>query len=182
MILSTEDAKLYYSLWKPLLDYVNKKYKVNDQLPQIAEAEGMDATEVKKVADRLWEDVSVIDDYLAEPDNDLSEEHREIVEGWKRRIMGRFILERHLKKGSIFISIDNNEVYQVSGITTSWEEMFWNRKPPIMLSTVLLPFKDVIIYDSLAMPYNIFIGGNMAKELKGIYMAAKKSGMLHKML
>lgn len=35
------------------------------------------------------------------------------------------MLERHLKKGSVFISTDTQEVYMVSGIITSWEEMFF---------------------------------------------------------
>ena len=35
MILSETDAKLFFELWLGLLDYVNKKYQVNSQLPKI---------------------------------------------------------------------------------------------------------------------------------------------------
>ena len=35
MILSETDAKLFFELWLELLDYVNKKYQVNSQLPKI---------------------------------------------------------------------------------------------------------------------------------------------------
>ena len=30
MTLSQEDGQLYYKLWLPLLDYVNKKYRYRD--------------------------------------------------------------------------------------------------------------------------------------------------------
>ena len=35
MTLSQEDGELYYKLWLPLLDYVNKKYRVNRKLKSI---------------------------------------------------------------------------------------------------------------------------------------------------
>jgi hypothetical protein len=112
----------------------------------------------------------------------MPQEYKEIVFGWKRRIRGRFVLERHLKKGSIFISMEDEKVYQVSGIISSWEEMFPYWPMPLMLEATFMPFKDVIISDGLVMPYNIVIGGNMARTFKDVYMAAKKSGMLQKTL
>ena len=182
MTLSTEDAKLYYRLWLPVLDYVNKKYGINENLKQIAGAEGLDPKDVKEVANKLWEDVAVLDEYLVGHADELSEEHRTIVESWKRKISGRFVLERHLKKGSVFVSMEDEKVYLVSGINSSWEEMFWFRPVPIMMQATLIPFKNVIISDGLVMPYNIMIGRNMAREFKDIYMTAKKSGELVKTL
>lgn len=181
MTLSTEDGQLYYKLWRPLLDYVNEKYKVNEKLVNIAEAKNMNPNEIKVVADKLWDDVTVIDDYLSSR-GDMPQEHKAIVSGWKRRIRGRFVLERHLKKGSIFISMEDEKVYQVSGIISSWEEMFSYRPLPLILEATLMPFKDVIISDGLVIPYNIVIGGNMARTFKEVYMTAKKSGMLQKTL
>ena len=105
MTLSQEDGQLYYKLWLPLLDYVNKKYRVNRKLKSIATAKELDPAEVKKVANKLWSDVAIIDDYLKE-NNDLPEDHRKIIQSWKRRVQGRFMMERHLKKGTIFISME----------------------------------------------------------------------------
>lgn len=91
-------------------------------------------------------------------------------------------MERHLKNGSIFISMENEEVYQVCGIISSWEEMFPFAHLPLLIEATFMPFRDVIISDGLVLPYNIVIGGNMAKEFKEIYMRAKKAGNLHKTL
>ena len=50
--------------------------------------------------------------------SDFSDEDGRIIQGWKRRISGKFVVERHLKKGSVFILPDDNSVYMVNGQTT----------------------------------------------------------------
>jgi len=115
MTLSQEDVKLYYRLWLPLLDFVNGKYRINRKLKSIATAKELDPVQVKEIANKLWSDVTIIDDYLNENPG-LPDDHREIIRSWKQRIQGKFLMERHLKKGTIFISLENEEVYQVSGI------------------------------------------------------------------
>ncbi len=179
MTLLPEDGKLYYKLWRPLLDYVNKKHHIND-LKNIAAAQGLDPAKVKEVADKLWADVSIIDDYLKEPAiRELPEEDKEIVSGWKRCIQGRFIMERHLKKGTIFISMDTEEVYQVMGIVSSWEEMFFGVPMPLIVEATFIPFRNVIISDGLVMSYNIIVGGGIKKMFKDVYMNAKQNGSIH---
>ena len=181
MTLSSEDGRLYYMLWLPLLDYVNRLYGVTKKMKQIAEIKDLNPNELKAVADRLWDDVSVIDKYLAEH-NSIPEEYREIIKSWKRRIRGKFILERHLKKGSIFISMDNKEVYQVCGIISSWEEMFNSVYLPLIVEATIMPFKKVIISDGLVIPYKVGFGRNMTQTFKDIYIDAKRSGMLNRTL
>ena len=181
MTLSQEDGQLYYKLWLPLLDFVNRKYHVNRKLKSIATAKELDPAEVKEVANKLWSDVAVIDDYLKEC-VDLPEEYKEIIRSWKRRIQGTFMMERHLKKGTIFISLEDSEVYQVSGIVSSWEEMLYGAPMPLMLEATFMPFRDVIISDGLVIPYNIFVGGGMKRMFKEIYIDAKESGKIHRSL
>lgn len=182
MTLSEQAAKLYYKLWFPLLDYVNQKCRVNSKLKNIAGAKSLNPEEVKEIANVLWDNVSLIDSYLQECGDNLSEEYKDIVAGWKRRVCGQFIMERHLKKGSIFISMEDETVYQVHGIIWSWEEMFQFAPMPLMIEATFMPFRDVIISDGLVMPYNILIGSNMKRELKIIYLNAKKNGTLIKAL
>ena len=182
MILSKEDAALYYKLWLPLIEYVNHKNKIYGGTQIYTKSNYLDPQKVKKIADRLWEDVSVIDEYLSEHKDDLPEDHKMIISSWKRRIRGEFILERHLKKGSMLILLDNDEVYQVSGITSSWEEMFGYRPLPVILKATLMPFKEVIISDGLVIPYDIIIGNNIAGGVKKTYLEAKNQGRIHKSL
>lgn len=178
MKLSEKDGQLFYKLWLPLLDYVNKKCKVNRKLKNIATAKNLEPSEVKEVANVLWDDISLIDQYLAEDGADLLEEHRSIVSSWKHCVQGHFIMERHLKSGTIFISEEGEKVYQVYGIISSWEEMFQYVPMPLLIEATFIPFRDVIISDGLVASYPIVIGKNMAKQMKNIYMEAKKKGKI----
>ncbi len=92
------------------------------------------------------------------------------------------MMERHLKKGTIFISMENEEVYQVSDIISSWEEMFFGAPMPVILEATFMPFRDVIISDGLVIPYNIIVGGGMKRMFKDIYMNAKKNGRIQQRL
>ena len=177
MTLSEKDGQLFYKLWLPLLDYVNEKCKVNKNVKDMANTKSLNPQEVKEIANVLWDDVSLIDQYLIDQRTDISDEHKEIISSWKRRVQGRFVMERHLKKGTIFVSEDD-KVYQVRGIISSWEEMFFYAPMPLLMEATFIPFRDVIISDGLVMPYNIVIGKNMAKQFKDVYMSAKKSGTL----
>lgn len=179
MVLSVEDSALFYKIYLALLDFVNTKYKVDKKIGKMEGAEMIDPNIVKKIADKLWENTSVIDEYLLMYGATLSQEHTCILESWKRRVCGKFLLERHLKSGSIFISMEDEEVYLVKGIISSWEEMLWYMDMPIMLSATFIPFKDVIISDGHVMPYNIHMGSGIKKRLKEVYSDAKKYGNLH---
>ena len=53
MNLSQEDGQLYYKLWLPLLDFVNKKYGINSKMKSIATAKNLDPADVKEVANKL---------------------------------------------------------------------------------------------------------------------------------
>lgn len=103
-----------------------------------------------------YEDTAVIDRYLERHD-EIPHEHKEIIQSWKKHVRGTFVIERHLKKGSILISEDE-KVYQVSGIISSLEEMFQYARLPQVVETTLLPFRNVIITDGLFISYDIFIG------------------------
>ena len=108
----------------------------------------------------------------------LPEEHCEIVTGWKKCRPGKYILERHLKKGSVFISADSAEVYMVLGLYSTWEEVLGGRPLPVLLDAVLLPFRDRIITDGLVVSRNITFGRGAAADFKDAYMDAKKNGKI----
>lgn len=177
MMLSKEDGQLYYELLFPLLDYVNKKYRVRRKIKKMENVPSMALGDIKAVANRLYENVTVIDEYLSAHD-EIPEENKKIIEGWKKCFSGRFIMERHLKRGSILISIGDEKVYQVAGIKSTLEEMFRYAPMPLIVETTLLPFRDVIITDGVIMPYNVIIKGSMVQTLKDIYKKAKKNGKI----
>lgn len=175
MKLKPEDAALFYELFFPLLDHVNENFHVTAEKVKFI-GERIDPQDAYEVANFIWQHTGIIDDYLKEME--LPEGHAEIIRGWKRCIPGTYILERHLKKGSVFISLNTDDVYLVNGITESWEEMLPWVPTPIALKATLLPFRDVIITDGLVSVSQIRFGKNYSADFKQIYIAAKHNGSI----
>ena len=176
MKLKPEDAELFYELFFPLLDYVNENFHVTTEKIRFTGEKSIDPPDAYEVANFLWKRAWIIDDYLNEME--LSDERREIVQRWKRCIPGTFILERHLKKGSIFISSCTEDVYLVNGIIDSWDERLHGASTPILLQATLLPFRNVIITDGLVSVSQIRFGSNYSADFKETYMTAKYNGSI----
>lgn len=61
MVLTNEEAKQFYKLWIPLLDFVNQKYKLVRKLYGMTSPHGLPLNEVMQISDKLWENKMVID-------------------------------------------------------------------------------------------------------------------------
>ena len=178
MTLTSNDANLFYETWLPLLEYVNQTYKVSSKLSKIAQTTNPNVEELMKVVGKLWNDVSVIDTYISVKGNLLTQEQIELLKGWKRFKTGRFVLERHLKSGSIFISVKDESTYLVSGIVSPWVDMLYQARLPLLLEVTFIPFKDKIISDGFATPFHLSFGSNMKEVLKQNYLSAKKENRI----
>ena len=177
MILSNEDAKYFYDLWIPLLDYVNRESKLLPELYGMTSPSGLPLQKVAIITNKLWENTSVIDDYIAS----TSLNHTEIkqLEMWKNHsIHDRFIVDRHLQTGSVFISVQTESVYLVKGIYSSLREMLQGLPMPHIVTATLLPFKNVIIHDGIIMPHGITLGKNVSDHSKEIYRNAKATNSI----
>ena len=116
--LSHEDAKLFYSIWLPLLDFVNQKYSILPAHPGFEAMSGKNAIEPEDayaVSSVLWENPDrEIDDYqltTVTSSNCSEESHvvQEILNSWKKKITSRFFMVRHLRdEGTILIQADQN--------------------------------------------------------------------------
>ena len=175
MVLSEEHAKLFYDLWIPLLDFVNRKYKLRKDFYGMDSPQGLPLDVVRFISGKLWEDTSVIDEYISKNAQNMSEEHISIVRGWKKVVHGNFVVERHQKNGSILVSCDEDgSVYRVRGIYSSWRELLGTLPMPQIVDTSLIPFHDVIIHDGIVMPYRVCLGKNMADQARQMYLNAKE--------
>lgn len=179
MVLKEEQAKLFYRLWIPLLDYVNRKYQLFPKLYGMDTPEGLPMEEVNHISSRLWDDTKIIDDYLASERYMGMEENAEILRQWMNPVRGKFIVDRHLQKGSVLISVENEEVYIVKGIYSSWREMLSNMPLPHIVTVTLIPFQGVIIYDGTLLTNGVTLGKNLSDHCKEVYRNAKKEGRLH---
>ena len=175
MVLTEAQAKLFYNLWIPLLDFVNRKYKLRKDFYGMDSPQGLPLDVVRIISEKLWEDTSVIDEYITKNEQNMSAEHIFIVRGWKKAVHGKFVVERHLKNGSILVSCDEDgSVYRVRGIYSSWRELMGTLPMPQIVETSLIPIQNVIIHDGIVMPYRVCLGKNMADQARNMYMNAKE--------
>lgn len=179
MVLTDKDAEQFYDLWIALLDFVNQKYKLIKELYGMTSPKGLPLKSVALISSKLWEDKDIIDEFVLSGFKKMDEEEMEIVRSWKKSIHGKFIVDRHLRKGSVLISIDNNEVYVVKGIYSSWREILEGYPMPQLVQATLMPFREVIIHNGVVAPYGICLSRNMSEQFKQIYLEAKANGNLH---
>ncbi|MBQ7608708.1 MAG: hypothetical protein IJU76_12175 [Desulfovibrionaceae bacterium] len=161
-----------------MLNFACEKFNVNLILTDLTPDGSTNLHQFKEVADKIWDTISLIDEFLAKTTS-LSEEGRAIVASWKRRRKSMFMLERILKKGGILIDMEDGQVFQVLGLHSSFEEMFHAFPLPIVVETTLLPFRDVIISDGLMQTYTIQFGPSMKKRYKDFYTTAKSTNAIH---
>lgn len=179
--LSVVSRQTFFSLFLPLLNYVNLAYELSDTMHERMRL-GMPPfkTDLKNAADALWEDPSIIDEYIEARDEmgALDPEDRSILMGWKHPVSGLFVLERHLSRGSIFIDPETEKVYQVKGLSDPWEKMLGDFSPPFPIRATLLPFRDCIISDGLVSPEHVSFGPGYQEQFKQLYLTAKESGRI----
>lgn len=174
MTLEKQDAELFYQLWFPLLNFVNKKYRIAPKIKEIDPRKGIASSDAKAIANYLWSHTQVIKEYLSEAQ--LPEEQAQIVAAWEQCKPGKYIMERHLKKGTVFISEEDRRVYLVQGLFSTWEEMMG--KGPVLVDAVLIPFRDRIISDGLVVAYPVHFGHGYSEAFKEIYRKAKEEQLI----
>jgi hypothetical protein len=170
MNLTAPEVERFYSVWKPLILFVNRQLRLVPAMLSIELDAPWDIREVVKIRDAMWADDSLREAFIAENPAGLAAEDLALVESWRHRQAGTFAVLRHLKKYSLFLSDDS--VYGVLGLLSPLSEVV--PFVPCYLKTVLLPFGDRIIYDSLMVPYNVMLGRGIRSRLEQTYKDAKE--------
>jgi hypothetical protein len=147
--LSTEDCRLFYETWYGLLGFVNDqknivRAKIKPEYPN-----AVNDMQMHKVRDLLWESPELIDEHICK--SELSQEKISILNLWKtnHKKVIMIILEYQKEYALGLFSDENSEdrIYGIKGISNSIAVTL-QRKLPVTVETVLLPFKGMIVYDS----------------------------------
>jgi hypothetical protein len=175
MTLPIPHSDRFYNIWKPLLLFVNRQRQLVPALLDVDPGTKLNLPDVFRIRQAIWEDDALLDTFVVQNPAHLSAEDLSLVASWKHHRAGRFFVFKHLKKHSIFIDDGRGEVFAVKGLYSSIEEVV-GPYLPVLVETVLLPFGDEIIYDSLMQPYNISFGSGIRGNLNAIYNDAKERG------
>jgi hypothetical protein len=172
MQIPEDDVKLFYTLNPALLLFVNLSLGIQREVVNTKEFLSLSLEKKVEIRNALYDNIHLIDEFTKRNPGDYSSEELDIVSSWKNFLRDTFYVLRHLKKYSVFLSSKTDaEAYGVLGISSDLKEMF--PYPPIMVDTVLIPFKNHVIYDGFIAPYSITFGGGIRRNFKTAYDEAK---------
>jgi hypothetical protein len=174
MNLSEQDAKLFFDLMWSLQFYVKQRLNMLPEIKTPLDYAKLAGDKRMEVRNAVWENPQFIADYARENPDRFTAEEIAIISSWQHFVRGTFFIERLLQKHAIFIG--GEKVYAVLGLYDPLEELFDKRSLPVYCQAVLLPFRDVIVYDGLISSYPVFFGGGVKGNLKEAYNRAKQRG------
>lgn len=174
MKLSAEEAELFFRLLWSLQFFVNQRLQLYPDIETLDDFKAAPIESRLQLRDAVYENAELIDAFIQENPDHLSEDQLAMVAEWKRFVADDFYIERLLKKYAVFIGSDN-KVYAVLGLYDAFEDMLHPRELPRYVKAVLLPFQGKIVYDGLLQGYNVFFGRGISSGLKETYLAAKQN-------
>lgn len=173
MRLSGDQVKRFYSIWTPLLMFVNHERRLLLGVHVWDEHNPLEPERVKVLRDALWGDDSLREAFVARNPAGLSDADLDLVRSWQHRVAANFFILKHLKKHSIFHG-DGNRFYGVLGLHSPIADL--TLYLPFYVHAVLLPFEDRIIYDSLLGVARMTFGGNIRRHFNQEYQDARRRG------
>jgi hypothetical protein len=176
MQLPPPQVERFYSIWKPLIRFVNERLGLVPGLATGEEGDPWNVQEVARVRDALWANDALREAFVAENPAGLPAEDLAIVASWRHRRAGEFYVLRQLKKYTVFLDTKGPTVYGVLGLASPLDEVV--PFMPCYVKAVLLPFEGVIVYDSLINSYNITFGKGIRTSLEESYRDAKERGAI----
>lgn len=174
MLLEPQDVELFFRLHRALLFFVNQRLTViPDTLASPEEFAALSPGVRLKVRDALSANLDLIESFVGENPAHLSDDELDIVRSWRHLVHGRFYVFRELKRYTVFISTGTPPVaYGVLALSQPFEELIGPHLP-VLTQTVLLPFKDRIVYDGLMTSYNVTFGPGIRRNLNEDFKTAK---------
>ncbi len=174
MLLPSDELDPFFRLHRTLLFFVNQRLSViPDTLASPEEFAALPPGMRLKVRDTLSANLYLIESFVGENPTDLSDDELDLVRSWRHLVHGKFYVFRELKKYTVFLSTDKRPVaYGVLALSQAFEELI-GPYLPVLTQTVLLPFKDRIVYDGLMSSYNVSFGPGIRRTLDEDFKTAK---------
>ena len=174
MLLPPHELELFFRLHRALLFFVNQRLTViPDTLASPEEFAALSPEVRLKVRDALNANLDLIDSFVDDNPARLSDDELDIVRSWRHLVHGKFYVFRELKKYTVFLSTDEKPVaYGVLALSQPFEDLI-GPYLPVLTQTVLLPFKDRIVYDGLMSSYNVSFGPGIRRNLNEDFKTAK---------
>lgn len=128
-----------------------------------------------KVRVQWYEQPKVLESYIEDNPDRLSQEDLEVLKSWRGLERQRYMVVKCLKSGAILV---HQKHYQVLGWNDSLEDLLYGEALPTMVETTLLPIGDKITYDGILLRFNIHFGSGSRKNMNEEYSYARRHGQI----
>lgn len=176
MKLSSGERKLFHKLRSGLIQFALGK--AADKVLEQRDEEALIAAR-----DSLFRNRRRITTFVKKNPFKFSPEELEIVSGWKQARCGHFYIVRTLKDYTLFVECKNKyepsgSVFGVVALDKPFKKIV-HTPLPVLVRTVLLPFRGRIIFDGVMSFYSVDFGGNLRQMMDGICeYQIRKSGVI----
>lgn len=170
MRLTEKEYYKYLEIHPRLIHYVGQQLNVVPIDTAFEEFMTWSVEEKFPVRNLLYENINLVDDFIKENPS-LSNEDIEIINGFKDFREGRFTVVKLTKKYAHFFG--DKFVYAVHALSDPFQ-YFWGNNLPVMIETVLLPYKGKIIYDGVIQTYPVHFGKGIRNSIKNDYLRAER--------
>jgi hypothetical protein len=173
MLLSPPDALLFFRLHRTLMFFVNQRLGVLGNLDSPEHFAAQAPEDRLKVRDALLDHLDLIQLFVDENPAHLPGEELAIVASWRHLVAGKFYIFRKLKQYTVFLAAGSEPIaYGVLAPGQPLEQLVGPHLP-VLVQTVLLPFKDSIVYDGLMTAFGISFGPGIRRSLNESYKETK---------
>ncbi len=179
MQLADSEIDLFYHLYYSLLIYVNQKIGLFAGVCGSEEMSELTPLQVNELRQQLYAYPYIFDLFAEENPLKFSPDLLQIISSWHNFISGRFYIYSYQKNHAVLIADrPPSKAYGVLALDCPFPELVGSVLP-VMVETVLLPFKNKIIYDGTLQPYPFYLGLSIKGSLTETYHhAVEKFGII----
>ncbi|MBR2066946.1 MAG: hypothetical protein IJ875_01565 [Solobacterium sp.] len=149
--LGEEEAAQFYRVYMALLEYVNQKYRIVWNC-RLLESDSVDPADISEISEYVFRNPKkIIKEYVKANPFGLSKEDLGITKGFVRGKEETFILHRFEENYTVFC--DDYKSYMVKGLVDNIDEIIDPYSLPTVVRTVLLPYKNGIVFNGVISDY-----------------------------
>jgi hypothetical protein len=173
MLLTRPEGELFFHLHRSLMCFVNERLQIVPRVRTPEEFAALPDEKRYEHVQRLLDDLDLIERFVDANPAGLADEELAIVHSWRHLVAAKFFVFRQLSRYAVFISCEDPAVvYGVVALSQPLEELVGPRLP-VMVETVLLPFRDKIVYDGMLGAMPMSFGGGIRRMLNETCRKAK---------
>jgi hypothetical protein len=173
-LLTPHELEQFFNLHWALMFFANQRLNVIPNKVTTSEEFAALPPDVRIIVrDAVNDNLDLIESFVAENPAHLTEDELDIVRSWRHLVSGQFYVFRELKKCTVFLSTTSPAIaYGVLALSQPFKELI-GPSLPVLTQTVLLPYKDGIVYDGIMRSYNISFGPGIRRNLTQDFNDAK---------